>query len=580
MCGLAGAAFQTDPALPFLTDAISRLEYRGYDSWGVAVAAAKGFSLRKRSGAFSEADRAFDLPGRVGIAHTRWATHGEVSEANAHPILGGDRGRESVAVCHNGVVENQSALRADLQALGYRFESDTDTEVIAHYLDFYLTRAKRTVEGAIQGVLKKCKGRYSFVFLWRGRPTSLFAVHNGCPLLVSGGMVGSDPVVFAGRAESCVRMRPGEWATLSGDKHFVLRLGDPKPAGAGESVAVPDAADLEGGHPHRMLAEIHEQVGLVADFCATAEYPHEPFDQVVLYGCGSSYHACQVAAPYLRRSLSVPVLVEYASELSPAAFTGDTLAVAVTQSGETRDTLDVMPAADEVHSLIVTNVAHSEGSARASPVLIGAGPEYGVAATKTFTLSCLRLVALAEQFGMAEDFLPNPKELAGAFDEVLARRRQIGEAARFLLGYDHALLMGRNGLLPIAREAALKLKEVAYLHAEAMPAAEIKHGPIALIDEKVVTIPLVASEGPLTPRICANVSQVRARGGSILAVCVDGVCDDLPCDHLLRVPKVDHPLGQALAVNVALQLLAYELALLKGLSPDRPRALSKAQTVV
>lgn len=557
-------------ACSFLTQALTCLEYRGYDSCGVVTRSDGGWNAQRAIGPPSECLSAI-LPGTIGVGHTRWATHGAVTIQNTHPIKGGD---DELFLVHNGIVENHAELRAELEAQGFVFKTETDTEALAHLLAHSLRNLEHGIRPLVKEAMKKVRGQYAFVALHRHYGV-LICVSNGSPLYVTEqGHVASDPIAFAGFAEVAYRLPEGEV--------FLVRDGFSRFRQL-KKVQVPDLANenVDNDQPF-MFREILEQSRLVTTTLQQGRGQLYP-EQVTLFGCGSSYNAALLGRHYINRILGIPATAEYATEMPNFLFTNSgNLWIGLTQSGETKDTLNALEIINRwgLDRVVLTNTAHSSAATLAEPILLECGPERGVAATKTFTMQCVRLYQLAKSLvDETEETYPLLSELGKAIDTVTSANWE--PLAKFVSAYHNILYLGRGLLFPIAREGALKMMEVAYRHAHAMPASEMKHGPIAVVDECVLSIVLVDhGDSHHLGKILANIEEIRARGGVVLAVCEERVFDrvPLPTELKVAVPTVDELL-QPLVMNVVLQLLAYHVATLDGVNVDKPKNLAKCVTV-
>ncbi len=607
MCGIIGYVGGNE-VVPVLLDGLRRLEYRGYDSAGMAVMGADGIGILRAAGKLGNLEqRAWQEPlhGTVGIGHTRWATHGAPTEANAHPQTDA---AGAVAVVHNGILENYARLRTDLVERGVVLRSDTDTELIAQLLG----AENGTLVERVLAILPRLEGQYAVVALRREEPDVVVAFRNGPPLVVGLGdgenLVASDVTALLHRTRRVVFVENGDVAVVG-------RTGVRFLDASGAAVERPaetldwDAARAEkGGFRHFMLKEIHEQpdairntvlayldserrgVNLEGLGLTPAELAR--LARVHLVACGTSWHAALVGKFLIEELTGLPVEVDYASEYRyrRPLIGDDLLVVGITQSGETADTLAAMELARAGGALLAT-VCNSRGSSAwrlaQSRMLTQAGPEIGVASTKAFTTQLVALVLMALGLraarGAADALdlelvaelqrLPLAVERAADIDaEVYA------QAIEILSHASDSLFLGRGILYPIALEGALKLKEISYLHAEGYPAGEMKHGPIALLQEGFPVV-AVAPEGPTRDKLVGNLMEVRARGASVLAVTSDDG-DNLAhvADLVLTVPRV-HPLLQPVVTVVPLQLLAYHVAVELGLDVDQPRNLAKSVTV-
>jgi glucosamine--fructose-6-phosphate aminotransferase (isomerizing) len=607
MCGIIGYA-GGDEVVPVLLDGLRRLEYRGYDSAGMAVIGADGIGILRAAGKLGNLEqRAYHEPlhGTVGLGHTRWATHGAPTEANAHPQTDTTG---SVAVIHNGILENYGRLRAELQATGVDLQSDTDTELIAQLLG----REEGTLKERVFAILPRLEGQYAVVAVHRDEPGEVVAFRNGPPLVVGHGddenIVASDVTALLHRTRRVSFLENGDVAVVSRDGVEIFD-------GAGSVTNRPierldwDAARVEkSGYRHFMLKEIYEQPDAVRN--TVRAYLDQERSGINLHGlgfssdelsrlrrvhlvaCGTSWHAALVGKFLIEELTGLPTEVDYASEYRyrRPLLGDDLLVVGITQSGETADTLAAMEMADAAGALLAT-VCNSRGSSAwrlaKSRMLTQAGPEIGVASTKAFTTQLVAFVLMALDLraarGLGDEIdevlvrdlqrLPIAIERALAIDDELYRH-----ATEILSGATDSLYLGRGILYPIALEGALKLKEISYLHAEGYPAGEMKHGPIALLQEGFPVVAVVP-EGPTRDKLIGNLMEVRARGASVLAVTPDGADDlDAIADLTLHVPRV-HPLLQPVVTVVPLQLLAYHVAVELGLDVDQPRNLAKSVTV-
>jgi len=607
MCGIIGYV-GADEVVPVLLDGLRRLEYRGYDSAGMAVLGADKIEILRAAGKLKNLEqKAYHEPlhGTVGVGHTRWATHGAPTEANAHPQTDGEG---LVAVVHNGIVENYASLRKELQEEGVDLQSDTDTELIAQLLG----RGKGSLTDRVLAILPRLEGQYAVVAVHRAEPDVVVAFRNGPPLVVGYGdgenLVASDITALLHRTRRVVFLENGDVAEVRADGVRILDA-------SGSEVERPvetldwDAARVEkGGYRHFMLKEIFEQPdairntvlayldaerrGVNLEGLGFSAEELSGLRRVHLVACGTSWHACLVGKFVIEELTGLPTEVDYASEYRyrRPLIGGDVLVVGVTQSGETADTLAAMEMAREGGALLAT-VCNSRGSSSwrlaTSRMLTQAGPEIGVASTKAFTTQLVALVlmalALRSVRGLADatdaelvadlQRLPLAVERALAIDPELYR-----EGTEMLADATDSLYLGRGILYPIALEGALKLKEISYLHAEGYPAGEMKHGPIALLQEGFPVV-AVAPEGATREKLVGNLMEVRARGAAVLAVSDgDAGALDHVADLVLPVPRV-HPLLQPVVAVVPLQLLAYHVAVELGNDVDQPRNLAKSVTV-
>lgn len=617
MCGIVGALLGSGSVTPGLIAGLSVLEYRGYDSAGIAVVRDGEISVRKRRGRLANleeaiTDGALD-DALAGIGHTRWATHGEPSDANAHPHTGRSGG---LALVHNGIVENYLDLKRELLGAGEAFTSETDTEVLARMLDRLWVDGggdEAALVAAIREIVPRLRGYYALAILanCESGPV-LVAVRQGPPLVVGvtpqGGFLSSDMLGVAPHTRTLVYLEDGDIALLGPGRLDVQGL-DGQPVTREARTVDWDPADSgKGGYPHYMLKEIHEQPDVVArtafdridlgagdvrfeggdfgdEFCRKIE-------RIQILGCGTALHAGQIAKYLIEGLAHIPVDLDFASEFryrSPRIVPG-TLALAITQSGETADTLAATRLARELGAEVaaICNVAGSSQVRESdATILTHAGPEIGVASTKAFTAqvaaATLLAVRLARGRGvmhehkareLLEEFrLIRPKIESLLTDESVAKCREV---ARTHAGARGFLFLGRGVNFPVALEGALKLKEIAYVHAEGYAAGEMKHGPIALIDPGM-TILAINSEGPVAEKTRANIEQVKARGGVTVSVGSDDMSHSI-ADSCVAVPATDEWLSPILN-SIPLQLIAYHIAEIHGCDIDKPRNLAKSVTV-
>ena len=606
MCGIIGIVGAGDVAQRLL-DGLKRLEYRGYDSAGIATVHDGRIDRRRAPGKLANlaARLAEDpLPGHTGIAHTRWATHGAPTEDNAHPHIVGD-----VSVVHNGIIENFKPLRDALIAEGRTFLSQTDTEVVAHLI-------ARELEGgaaprdAVAAVLPRLHGAFALAVLFRSDPDLLIAARLGAPLTVGYGTnenyLGSDAHALAPLTRRIAYLDEGDWAAVSRSGIEIYDKTNARVDRAivdsGETVAVID----KGNYPHFMLKEIYEQPVVVAQTLRSylqrvderVTLPIPDFDlgtikRLTIVACGTSFYAGMVAKYWFEQFARIAVDLDVASEFryrAPVMEPGG-LAIFISQSGETADTLAALQHArrEGQKIAVVVNVPTSTMAREADLLLpTHAGPEIGVASTKAFTCQLAVLAALAANFARVRGRLTGPEEkeivrhLAEApasLNAALAYDDAIAEVAKLVAVARDVLYMGRGTDFPLALEGALKLKEISYIHAEGYAAGEMKHGPIALIDDAVPVI-VIAPSGPLFDKTVSNMQEVRARGGKVILISdADGIAAAGDgCAATIAMPKV-HPLIAPLVYAVAVQLLAYHVAVLKGTDVDQPRNLAKSVTV-
>ena len=605
MCGIVGAVAQRDVAA-ILVDGLHRLEYRGYDSAGVAVLGAdKQMNILRRVGKVKALDDALEakpLLGGTGIAHTRWATHGEPSEANAHPHRSG-----KIAVVHNGIIENYEELRAELQARGYVFQSQTDTEVIAHLVEWEFRTSNSLLE-AVQKTVKQLRGAYGTVVLHEEEPEHLIVARSGSPLVIGYGIdenfLASDPLALLSVTRRFAYLEEGDVAEITRTSVDIYdRNGNKVEREIHEGNFEQDAAD-KGQYHHYMQKEIFEQpvaimntldgrikegkVNLEAIAPNAAEILSK-VEHIQIVACGTSYNAGMVARYWLESIAGVACDVEIASEFRYRKFVTrpNSLLVTISQSGETADTLAALRLAKEssfMAAMTICNVATSSLVRESDfAFMTRAGVEVGVASTKAFTtqLTCLLLLtaALGRLKGNVSaeqeaDIVHALQRLPALIEAALTHEKEIEKLSEDFADKQHSLFLGRGEFYPIAMESALKLKEISYIHAEAYAAGELKHGPLALIDNEMPVI-VVAPENDLLEKVKSNIEEVKARGGQLFIF----------ADHdaglgykTLVFPKIDE-VTAPIFYTVPLQLLSYHVALIKGTDVDQPRNLAKSVTV-
>ncbi len=609
MCGIVGAIAERN-IVPVLIEGLRRLEYRGYDSAGLAVIAEGGLTRLRTVGKVQklvEALAATPAGGGTGIAHTRWATHGAPSERNAHPHLSG----EGLAIVHNGIIENHEALRADLEGRGYRFTSETDTEVIAHRIHHHL-KSECDLLKAVRATVAELQGAYALAVISEAEPDRLVVAREGCPVVIGLGVeenfVASDVAALLPVTRRFMFLEEGDVAEIRRKSVRVLdSSGRAVERPVRESELSADAAE-KGPYRHFMLKEIHEQPRAIADTLAErvahgrlleaafGPAATEVFKRtacVHIVACGTSYHAASVARYFIEQICRIPCAVDIASEyryrnpLVPA----NSLFVTISQSGETADTLAALRLAKQsgyLSTLAVCNVPESSLVRESELVMLTrAGPEIGVASTKAFTTQLTALsmltVALARHHGgdveREQGLVSRLIELPGLIEKALTLDPVVHRLAERFADKHHTLFLGRGALYPIAMEGALKLKEISYIHAESYPAGELKHGPLALVDADMPVI-AVAPNNDLLEKLKSNLMEVRARGGELI-VFADPESGLQPSEGVTVIEMPKHvTYFQAPAVyTVPLQLLAYHVAILKGTDVDQPRNLAKSVTV-
>ena len=608
MCGIIGY-IGSQNAVPVLLDGLKRLEYRGYDSAGVAVLCDGKITVRRSVGKLANLEKTLaggDLSSTVGIGHTRWATHGKPSEQNAHPHRSG-----SLALVHNGIIENYMALREQLRKDGYRFESETDTEVVAHLIAHRM-KSGHDLEGAVRAAAKEVRGSYAIAVLCENDPHTLVAARSGCPLVVGmgedGAFVASDVTAILAHTRDVVFLEDGEVAVLTG-QGLVVKDAEAKPVARTATRITWDAAAAEkGGYPHYMLKEIHEQPQTILD-TMRGRYTYERGEadlpdigitpaqlaetgRIWIVACGTSWHASLVGKYLIEEMVRAPVQVDIGSEFryrDPLIQAGDLL-IAISQSGETADTLAAVREAKRQGARVVSicNVVGSSLARESDGVLYThAGPEIGVASTKAFTAQLTALYLLALHLGRVRGvvsadegkaWLDRFVTLPTHVKHLLGREAELVAIAKRYHSKRNFLYLGRGINYPIALEGALKLKEISYIHAEGYPAGEMKHGPIALIDKDMPVV-VLAPRDRLYEKTVSNLMEVKARGAPVIAFVTEGERElGRTADAVFTVPDV-HPLLSPVLFTVPLQLLAYHIAVLRGTDVDQPRNLAKSVTV-
>ena len=609
MCGIVGAVAERN-ITAILVEGLKRLEYRGYDSAGVAVYTNdEKLERLRRPGKVSELEQALatePLVGRLGIAHTRWATHGAPCERNAHPHFSGD-----LAVVHNGIIENHEALREQLKALGYVFTSDTDTEVIAHLLNHKL-KDLHDLTVALKATVKELHGAYGLAVISSKQPDRLVAARSGSPLVIGLGLgenfLASDQLALRQVTDRFMYLEEGDIADIRRDSVQIWDVDGQ--AVKRETVQYRDGAEAaeKGEFRHFMLKEIHEQPSvvqrtlegrlsqnqvLVQAFGPQAAELFAKVRNVQIVACGTSYHAGMVARYWLEELAGIPCQVEVASEFRyrKVVVQPDTLFVTISQSGETADTLAALRNAKELGflaSLAICNVGISSLVRESDLTLLTqAGREIGVASTKAFTTQLVGLLLLTLSLGQVRGTLDKGVEatlveelrrLPTRLGEALAMDSTVEKISELFAEKHHTLFLGRGAQFPVAMEGALKLKEISYIHAEAYPAGELKHGPLALVDNDMPVV-TVAPNNELLEKLKSNLQEVRARGGQLIVFADEkaGMTNG-EGTHVVHMPHI-HDILSPILYTIPLQLLSYYVAVLKGTDVDQPRNLAKSVTV-
>ena len=615
MCGIVGAVAERN-ITAVLVEGLKRLEYRGYDSAGVALLNEQGqLERRRRVGKVSELQAALSdepLAGRLGIAHTRWATHGAPSERNAHPHFSG----QELAVVHNGIIENHEQLRAQLKGLGYVFSSDTDTEVIVHLLEHKL-QSLGDLSAALKAAVKELHGAYGLAVISAQQPDRLLAARSGSPLVIGLGLgenfLASDQLALRQVTDRFMYLEEGDIAEIRRDGVQIWDVDGNSVQR--ESVQYNEGAEAadKGAFRHFMLKEIHEQpkvvqrtlegrLGsnqvLVQAFGPQAAELFARVKNVQIVACGTSYHAGMVARYWLEELAGIPCQIEVASEFRyrKVVVQPDTLFISISQSGETADTLAALRNAKALSpeqggylaSLAICNVGISSLVRESDLCLLTqAGPEIGVASTKAFTTQLVALMLLCLSLGQVRGALDKQLEaelveelrrLPTRLDEALAMDAVVEKIAELFAEKHHALFLGRGAQYPVAMEGALKLKEISYIHAEAYPAGELKHGPLALVDSDMPVV-TVAPNNELLEKLKSNLQEVRARGGELIVFADQQAgMSNGEGTHVVNMPHI-HDLLAPILYTIPLQLLSYYVAVLKGTDVDQPRNLAKSVTV-
>ncbi|MBF4989575.1 glutamine--fructose-6-phosphate transaminase (isomerizing) [Methylophilus sp. QUAN] len=610
MCGIVGAVSNRN-IVPLLIEGLSRLEYRGYDSAGIAVLN-QTIERARAVGRVSELQlKAESMHSQIGIGHTRWATHGGVTEQNAHPHVSPAQDNAQIAVVHNGIIENHDEQRDRLKALGYQFYSQTDTEVIAHLVHYYYQQS-HDLFTAVKQAIAELTGAYAISVIALDQPQQMVVARLGCPLLIGLGegenFVASDVSAVLSATRKVIYLEDGDVATLQTDAVVIT---DRQGSIVERKVHMSDVslASLElGPYSHFMQKEIHEQPRAISDtiealiddgafrselFGQTAAAVFADIDSVLILAAGTSYYAGLTAKYWLESIAKIPTSVEIASEYRyrESVPNPKQLIVTISQSGETLDTMEALKHAQKLghtHSLAICNVQES-AIPRASSLIFytRAGAEIGVASTKAFTTQLIALFVLAVTLakargllstGQEQQYLADLRQLTGSVQIALNLEPQIREWAHRFGDKEHALFLGRGVHFPIAMEGALKLKEISYIHAEAYPAGELKHGPLALVDSNMPVV-VIAPNDALLEKVKSNMQEVKARGGELFVFAdADSHFKESEGVHVIRTPRhvgVLSPILHAIPV----QLLAYHAALLKGTDVDKPRNLAKSVTV-
>lgn len=606
MCGIIGIIGKAHAA-PLLLDGLKRLEYRGYDSAGIATLVDGGIERRRAEGKIANLEKLIagqPLPGTIGIGHTRWATHGSPTETNAHP-----HADDRVVLVHNGIIENFQELRQELGADGHTFETETDTEAVVHLISSYLKDGKSPAE-AVSAALKRLEGAFALAILFAGHGGLMIAARRGSPLAIGYGdgemYIGSDALALAPLTQQICYLEEGDWAEITAGGAVVHDETDAVVERAVQQTATSGAMIGKGNFPHFMLKEIYEQPAVVGDTLQSIlnpwneviTLPEMPFDltkipRITIVACGTSFHAGLVARYWFETVAGVPTDIDIASEFRYRMIEMQQggMSLFISQSGETADTLAALryARAQGQHIVSVVNVTESSMARESDAVLrTQAGPEIGVASTKAFTTQLTTLACFAIGMAAARGRISREKEatLCHALTEVPSRINEVlnHDGAIEKLAHEVAvardvLYLGRGTGYPIALEGALKLKEISYIHAEGYAAGEMKHGPIALIDEHVPVI-VIAPSDELFDKTASNMQEVVARGGRVIFLSDAAGIEKLGnmAAATIELPTVD-PFVAPILYTIPIQLLAYHVAVLKGTDVDQPRNLAKSVTV-
>lgn len=611
MCGIVGYTGHRE-AYPVVLKGLKRLEYRGYDSSGVALLNNGKLNVYKKKGKVAEMEEdtmGKDVHAHIGIGHTRWATHGEPSDRNAHPHLSQSG---ELAMIHNGIIENYAHIKQELLAKGYSFKSDTDTEVLLNFIEDIKINNNCTLEEALRIALKRIVGAYCILLISKDDPETILAARKGSPLVIGIGkgehFLASDASPIIEYTKEVVYVNDYEIAIVRPDELILKNLGNEKQTPFITKLDMEQAAIEKGGYEHFMLKEIHEQPDTIFDCLRgrllpqTGQIIMSGVDQhievlknaqrILIVACGTSWHAGLIAEYQIEELCRIPVEVEYASEFryrNPVVNKGDVI-IAISQSGETADTLVALESAKEKGAFIF-GVVNAVGSSIARLSHAGAythaGPEIGVASTKAFTGQLAVLAMIALKIGYAKGtidenrYLGLMRELEAIpekLKEILVNTSNIQRIANKYKDATDFLFLGRGYNFPVALEGALKLKEISYIHAEGYPAAEMKHGPIALVDEKLPVL-FVATKDSYYEKIVSNVQEIKARKGMVIAVAThnDAIIPGM-ADDVMFVPDTDEVIAPLLSA-IPLQLLSYYVGVAKGLDVDKPRNLAKSVTV-
>ena len=607
MCGIIAAASSRNVG-KLLVQGLHRMEYRGYDSAGIALHQDEGVVHLRTLGKVKllEEKMIQEKPrSKLGIAHTRWATHGEPSEINAHP----HKSSERIYIVHNGIIENHVELKKELEEKGYAFTSQTDSELIAHLIELYLQDSSSFID-AIYKAKKRLEGAYAIAVLDYQDPNSIVVARHKSPLLIGLGtdenLAASDPLAIAQLTNEFIFLEDGDVARISSDSYEIFDTNQASVQRAITKLDITSQATSKGDYRHFMEKEIYEQPEAILNtidgrvgaedvldniFGLNSNELFSKVERIQIAACGTSLHAGRVAANWLSSIAGLPCQIDYASEYRyrNPYVDKNSLFITISQSGETADTLAALSYAKEQEYLATVGICNVPTStlARKSDFVLftNAGPEIGVASTKAFTTQLAGLLLLTLSLAKARGLNPKLRTrvvealrtLPEVIREALKLKDQIIEMAPGVASKDNSLFLGRGIFYPVAKEGALKLKEISYIHAEAYPAGELKHGPLALIDEDMPVIAL-APESEIAEKLISNLEEVKARGGKLYVFADPSVTMDVKAGRLIHLPKCDFLLTP-IVYTIPLQILAYEVALLRGTDIDQPRNLAKSVTV-
>ena len=609
MCGIVGYLGKKD-SVPIILNGLHRLEYRGYDSAGIAIMGNDGIQHVKNAGNVSELSKLIDdsvLKGSIGIGHTRWATHGEPNKVNAHPHF--DK-TGKIALIHNGIIENYNSIKEVLSKKGFEFKTDTDTEVIVQLISEIYYSNGLNFEQAVQAALNQVVGAYGIVTFCSDEPNKLVAARHGSPLVLGIGkdeyFIASDASPIVEHTREVIYLDENEIAVIAKSGYEIRSIDNDKIINKISTELELSIEQIEKGEfPHHMLKEIHEQVNTITDTLRGRIDPKngsahlggiadqinriKGAHRIYITACGTSWHAGLIGKYLIEEYARIPVHVEYASEFRyrNPIINNKTVVIAISQSGETADTLAALKKAKEFGALTL-GICNVVGSSIARETDCGvythAGPEIGVASTKAFTSQVAVLFLLSLCFSKnngstGENFSKALLNIGDQVKQILKNSKKINEVAEATFQSDNFLYLGRGMNFPVALEGALKLKEISYIHAEGYPAAEMKHGPIALIDENMPVV-FIAPNDETYSKVLSNIQEVKARNGVVIAL-TDYKTNELTkvSDYIIEVPKSSHPRIFPLLASISLQLLAYQLAVLRDCNIDRPRNLAKSVTV-